>query len=237
MRIVTRISSLTQIESRKHVDLQNILPSQHHSSGPVNLMEDYSDYIVIRDTFNEAHYALVVDGSGVATWVNGEVVLDTGVTINSYASILKSLHKMKTALSWDRASIYRIVFKVLVIDNLIIHCVVGDFDESAVANIMRHIGFKVDGSHLYGTVADGTTESTLSLLNPITHNTYYSAEVVYTPASKAIFKVDGVVIGEITTNLPSGTVDAHKFVNASIYNVNAAQHYFGLSVLECYQAP
>ena len=72
--------------------------------------------------------------------------------------------------------------------------------------VSRHVGIQVLDNAFYGTVGNGTTETTISLATAIPGTeTNYLLEAVFTTGSKAEFYIDNVKKGEITTGLPTGT--------------------------------
>lgn len=70
----------------------------------------------------------------------------------------------------------------------------------------KHIGFKVLNGILYGTVGNGSAETTVLLqtIDTIAFAAERSLLVIFTAGSKCEFFVDGVLLGTITTGLPSG---------------------------------
>ena len=112
------------------------------------------------------------------------------------------------------------------------HLVTGGItDASALANIARHIGFKLNGSELLGTVADGTDEETL-LLETFTVVTHVrNLEVVYTPSVEARFYIDGIDKGAITDHLPSSSVSSAYMLNGSVSNTATGSKVIG--IYEC----
>jgi len=88
----------------------------------------------------------------------------------------------------------------------------------------EHIGFKVIGGTLYGTVADGTAESTLSI-QTVANGDDLLLEVVFTSGTEAEFFVDGVSQGTLSSNLPTGTGYALNIVKFYVYNGSTAANY------------
>jgi len=162
-----------------------------------------------------------VSGSGVVSYNHRYLGLSTQATSDSHALVLKGAYGLSGAFSWGkkRYSGCYIYLETYAAQN--IHIVTGGIDNyKASGNIARHVGFKFINDVLYGTVADGTTESTLTI-ETLTAAAYRRLEVIFTPASEARFYVDGVDKGAITTNLPGGITDAGKMLFASVYNTEA----------------
>ena len=64
-------------------------------------------------------------------------------------------------------------------------------------------------------VADGSNETTL-LLDTVSNTSEQVLEVVFTPAVSAIFNVNGVEKGVITTGLPFGSTASGILFNVSV---------------------
>jgi len=88
------------------------------------------------------------------------------------------------------------------------------------SRVERHFGFKIlSGGAVWGTCADGTTESTVNLNTSLNEAVYYVVEAVLTPGVKVEFYIGGVLKGEITTNLPSGTTGANNWICFYSYSI------------------
>jgi len=75
----------------------------------------------------------------------------------------------------------------------------------------KHIGIKLVDNALTGTIADGSTEATLSLGN-ITATTIYEIEIRLIAGVSVEFLLDGVSKGFIVTNLPTGSAIASTYL-------------------------
>jgi len=136
--------------------------------------------------------------------------------------IAKLASGLAAAASWDKKRYFGVYVYFSEWTSQNIHIVTGARPTTGSGNTYEHVGFKLIDSILYGTVGDGTTESTLSL-ETISGAVYRCLEVVFTPASEARFYVDGVDKGTITTNLPSGATGYSRYmVCATIHNTAAA---------------
>jgi hypothetical protein len=166
-----------------------------------------------------------VSGTGSITWEDVYATLNTGTTSFSYSYVYKA---MGLGATWNKPRYLMLRVAFMTYTYQYAHLVSGRIsDYTSSGNTARHIGFKLINGDLYGTVADGTTESTL-LLTSLTAATAMTLETVFTPGVECRFYVDGVDKGAITTNLPSGTVDAFYLLYASIYNTEALNKYFRL---------
>jgi len=116
-----------------------------------------------------------------------------------------------------------------------IHIVTGSvYSYMYAENIHRHVGYKIINATLYGTVANGTNESTLEI-ETLPMGAWRTLDVIFTPGVEARFLVDGVDKGTITTNLPSGTTHASSLFRASIYNTIAGGRSFHITEVRSLQ--
>jgi len=165
-----------------------------------------------------------VSGSGAIGWWSSALVLVTGSTALSSARVWKVA---LPPIGWgDRRRYFAVRTRFLDVGDMYLHLVHGGIsDLAASANTARHVGFKVVGNVLYGTVADGTAESTLTI-ETLAAGVGRLLEAVLFPGVEARFWVDGVDKGALTTNLPSGGTDSHLLLNCSIYNTAAVNKRF-----------
>lgn len=161
-------------------------------------------------------------GSDSLTWREGELELHTGTTSGSYAYCEKTCLGLSGVHSWTKKRYFSVRVEISAITAQNIHLVSGYYPQTGSANNLHHIGFKVVNDSIYGTVADGTTESTL-LLETLTGGVTRRLEVIFTPASEARFYLDGVDKGAITTNLPSGAAYSEIMLGASAHNTENAE--------------
>jgi hypothetical protein len=162
----------------------------------------------------------VVSGSGSISWYSNDIELKTGATSSSYAYIYKQAYGLSGAFSWGKKRYFGVYVYLGTYSAQYIHIVSGYAPYDSSANTAHHIGFKLIDANLYGTVANGTTESTL-LLETLTAATYRRLECILTPGVECRFYVNGVDKGAITTNLPNLTAYAEYLLYASVYNTAA----------------
>jgi len=101
------------------------------------------------------------------------------------------------------------------------------------------IAFYVDDGVLYGLNRAGGSESTVALetLGTGTFDETRDLEIVLTPGTKTEFYVDGILIDELTDDVPSGTTHAEYPFDLTVKNLsNAKQMYLYISQLSMYQA-
>jgi len=167
-----------------------------------------------------------VSGSGSVTfsvdW--GTVWLDTGTTLDSYARITRNFRYPRASPTWDKnrrlkARIYFYAVYATGANDLI-----GITLGNLITPTNNHIGFKVLGGTLYGTVANGTAESTLSIQTVATGDILL-LEAVLTAGTGCEFFVNGVLRGTLTTNLPAGTTLASQ-IDFWLNNASSAARLF-----------
>ena len=155
---------------------------------------------VERNDFHWLTFFESLDGFQVigTTITSSYVEIETAATTNADAYILKNPQYNFDILSWAKDR--KVRTNVRFDDNTAQEVYILTGQPGALA----HIGFKVHNSIFNGTVANGTTESTVSLGANISAGDTYSLEYRFTSGEKVVFYVDGVEAGTITTNLPSG---------------------------------
>ena len=157
-------------------------------------------------------------GTGTIVWGDTYLELNTGDTGGSFAGAAKGAVGLTGAFSWGKKRFFGMRVFLTPAPDKIFHLVSGYITNFfAVINTEPHIGFKMDGPDLYGTVGNGTAESTLLLLTLLDPG-YYTLECVLTPGVECRFYVNGVDVGAITTNLPTGTAQADLMFFATIAN-------------------
>jgi hypothetical protein len=165
-----------------------------------------------------------VSGSGNISWDTRLIGLYTGTTVNSDAFIYKLFTRYRAGLdggSWEKKRHFKVNVRIDEITAQIIHLVSGAIaDNKAEANTWNHIGFKVINAVLYGTVANGTTESILTIAT-LTGSERRELEAVLTPGVECRFYMDGVDKGALTANLPTGTSFGIYALRYSVCNTEA----------------
>jgi len=104
---------------------------------------------------------------------------------------------------------------------------------------MRQIIIETDGNmngnQLKGRVADGTGTTDIFIINPITVDTDYVIDIKFFPDDRCEFYVDGVFVGLITDNLPSGTSDAERMLQAELITYTNALRRVDIKLWEIWQ--
>lgn len=161
-----------------------------------------------------------VTGSAYADWFAESVALHTGTTSASYIYVLKLALGLSEGYSWGKKRYFGLYVNIGTYTYQYIHLVTGYASPTSSGNTNPHIGFKIINNTLYGTVANGSAESTLAI-ETYSASVYRRLECVFTPGVECRFYVNGVDKGALTTNLPTGTSYAYRLFHASIYNTEA----------------
>jgi len=165
---------------------------------------------------NSSRWSRVFAGSGTITGDGRWIMLSTGTTANSmvglhidFGSVSSTGNLNMSPYTWSGVPwIIRTTVMFSANTNQQIYIGSGIASNSSPPSISwtsEHIGFKVINGELYGTVANGSAESTLDL-GAISTNTPYVLRVDFSPNQNACFNVNGSSKGCITSNLPSGTM-------------------------------
>lgn len=157
------------------------------------------------------------------------VYFETTDVVNNIQAISKTLDAFVFPLSWDKN---RRVRTLVLFEN----------DSEQEINIFcglsnptdNHIGFKVIDDILYGSVGNGSAETTLELMSIGVD--YYSLEVVFTAGVQAEFFVDGVSQGVIDSGLPSGSADSDDLIHVTIKTTTTAQRMLDLYFWDLWQS-
>jgi len=175
-------------------------------------------------------------GSGAISWSSDAILLSTGTTADSYAYVYKYVYTGSPPYpTWDKKRHFVCSARLFYLNaNVYAWIIAGHAGQDSSSSKYNHVGFKVVNGSLYGTVANGSAESTL-LLATLGTDEQHELKVVFTPGVEARFYIDGVDKGAITTNLPSGTTYAHVAFRASVYNTAAEYKYLFVSQVKFVQ--
>ena len=166
-------------------------------------------------------YTTTPTGSGTTTVDASGVILYTGSTAGSLARIQKTTTYVNQNYNFSRDRI--------LVANVRFDCltsVTATYEIfSGGRSTTRKIGFRVAAGILYGAVANGTTETTVSLqtLGTGAYSLNRALKAVFTTGVKCEFYVDGVLLGTITTNLPSSIGSSMDLFTARAENPGVAE--------------
>jgi len=132
----------------------------------------------------------------------GRVEMATTAVTNNYQYLEKLVYYTYSDWDWDHDRFFEMTVDVTAVTDQEVWLVTGALGTG------NHLGFKIVDNKLYGTVADDTTEKTVELLTVVAFDVY-KLYFEYVAGSKIDFYVDGVLLGTITENLPTGIVKAN----------------------------
>jgi len=168
-----------------------------------------------------------IDGfNTIGSTVNlGESRLELLESDDTYGqAVVRKKPEIGSFLSWDKDREFQCIVKVSTISLVRVDFMLGLGGAYADVYTGRHVGFKIASGVLYGSVADGTTESTLNC-GAVSGGVVYKLRVKYTAGSKAEFYVNDVLKGEITTNLPTGSTSAERILEAILQSTETGNKY------------
>ncbi len=186
---------------------------------------------------NDFHWTTVfesIDGFGTGGTApvisSADVKLTTGGTTNDTSSLRKTLNLPFYYFNWDfdRRFRTRIEFENNAAQEI--------WMLSGAITTNKHIGFKVVDDTLYGTVANGSTESTLDCGAVSLSNEGMALDVIFESGVGCTFIVDGVTKGTITTNLPSGVGFAQYMLELYIKTTENVVKEISLSFWDFWQS-
>jgi len=162
------------------------------------------------------------------------VALQTGTTINNESSIDKE-PVYQNVLSFDEESIFSSAFFVTSVSQTEGFIGIGEVNNGATGS---HYGFFIDDDKLYGSCADGTTQTTLELFtistnHPTSVDPIYFVEARFFPGEKIEFYVkvnydsEFVLQGTISTNIPTGAMFEWLGARVKTTDTNASELRFG----------
>lgn len=187
---------------------------------------------------NDFHWTTFFESLDGYSVTDGVSIAGTGVTITTDGSGINTDYMTKlpaynfNILSWNKDRKIRTHIKFDTNTNQTIELV------SGLAGADNHIGFKVTDGTLYGTCgnSDGAgSQTTLSLGAISTAAAGMSLEVNYRAGKSATFIVDGVDLGTITSDLPTGIGSAARLMYFEITEAEAVAKSFKFSFYDIWQ--
>lgn len=176
-------------------------------------------------------------GSSGATVTLTEAMLElnTGTT-NTALAYLRKDHTIQLPVgTWNKARRFRaMVYFYSTANNVGLNSI-----GTGKSLALRHIAFCVEDGILQGSAHNGSSRTTVNLEDwgSGSYSVGKHLEAIFTPGSKAEFYVDGELIDEITTGLPSGPTDAEHWIFAYVKNTDGANNLtLRLSQFECTRA-
>ncbi len=138
------------------------------------------------------------------TLVTNYLTLTTGASATDTAYLFKQLSYAPLVLTWSQDRRIRTRLNIEQTTSQTVWIVMGELLSTGNE---KHIGFKITNNTLYGTVADGSAESTVQLSTNYANT--HDLEAILIAGVGVDFYVDGTLTGSrITNNLP---VDGNSF--------------------------
>ena len=162
-----------------------------------------SSFFPISEPFSSIDgYSQTIQNGGSITLTSTSLNLRTSSTASGRASLYKDSGASKAWTSWDKDKVFSVDFSFIYTATVCDYIYI----QHGKNGTNKHIGFKIIDSVLYGTVGNGSAETTVTLETFTTPSTQIVRilTAVFTAGVKCEFYVDGVLLGTITTNLPSG---------------------------------
>jgi len=177
--------------------------------------------------------------TGSVSLLEGDITLSTGANINSEADLIDEithpLVDLGTFLTWDKERRLRVGILFNNNTNQEIYILQGTWGLSLPDPSQKGFGFKIVNNEIFGYVVDGTTETLTGVLRTFNAGDEFILEARLTPTQKCVFYIDGVEVGSITTNLPSGLQSSNWIAHAHITNTAAADKSIQFDWWEFYQ--
>jgi hypothetical protein len=134
------------------------------------------------------------------------VFLKTGVVSGDYRSLYVECANFAGVFNYDDDLVFQTTFEPTEATSQTIFLTLGNPDAED-----RYVGFKVADDTLYAVARNYDDETSVELQS-IAVDTRYSLRVELLPATnKALFYVNQTLVGEITTNLPTGHTEFGPF--------------------------
>ena len=146
-------------------------------------------------------WTVILDGASTCTLSGSSVRFETEASTTRYVEVKKTPSSLIVAPTWDKNRRFKIKVKFENNTNQTIWLLTG------ASGNTRHIGFKITNNTIYGTVANGSAESTVSC-GTFTAGTSFTLEAVFISGTSCEFFKNGVSQGTLDTNLPSGAPQA-----------------------------
>ena len=150
-------------------------------------------------------YSKSADGTGSFVLNQTGITSLTGAVNGNNNEVQKQIRSSSSAFTWDKSRSAKFCFLIQGnVTNQTLKICTGLFQ----SDTNTHIGFKAINGTVTGSVANGTTESTVSL-GYITNNFFYVFEFFYNqPLGVVYFYINGSLGGSLSTNIPTGTGSA-----------------------------
>lgn len=160
-----------------------------------------------------------------------QVEISTGATQYGYGLLWKNV-EISNVFSWDenRRLRTRIYF-----DNNTDQLLYFAIGNTQNITDTKYIGFKIVNGDIYAGLCDGSSETLVDTTINITAETSHDFEVVWEAGVSAKFYVDGVLRATISTDLPSGAIDADVLMTLFFQTMVATEKIIRFSFWDFWQ--
>jgi len=143
-------------------------------------------------------YGKFISGAGGVTLGNSNLLIYAGALAGNNTRVNKNI----IGLSFSKNTKIKTSISVDATTSQTIYIAAGDISPATD----RHIGFKISNSTLYGSCANGTTQTLTNLSTTILANYTYELEAVLDASTGYIkYYVDGSYVAQTNTNVPSAS--------------------------------
>jgi hypothetical protein len=164
-------------------------------------------YCTILDS-DDALYKSTTDGDGFAGIVSGggKARVKPGDHANDVAWLARVMATSSPETpTWGKRRRVKFTMYFNANSDQLFNIGIGGTDDYA----RRQVCFSILGNDIRGRTGDGSSGTTTSTGQTISAGNAYTFEIDFMPGSYAKFYINGTLYLTITTNLPSGTTDAH----------------------------
>lgn len=176
-------------------------------------------------------FSSVYVGTGTNTLSGTGVAMVTSAASNDSNELQKFLLSVTNSdFTWGKDRKMKALIKIVDTANITAYIVSGLATATG-----RHIGFYVNNGNIYGSVANGTTESKTNAV-AYSANDIILLESKFVSGKKIEFYINGTLIGTITTNLPSGTTSALNILNFYLETTTTAAKEINITYFDFWQA-
>ena len=168
-------------------------------------------------------YAQTITGAGgTVVGAPSTVKITTGGSGGNKVELSKNALSFSSGFTWNKNRSLSIILQFANTTNQQVSLGIGYVLPNG-SGLLQQMGFYVTDNTIKGTVGDGTgrTDSTSTT---IAANTTYLLTLIYVAATSVSFYINNVLLGTVTTNIPSGLTYADQIFDVVITtNENATK--------------
>lgn len=203
-------------------------------SSDTSLFESYIDLVhwISLDAFGE-----ITSGSGSVEADDGEINMNTSNLVNSYHGV-GSLTPYYNIAETNKPLVVEWVIKNMdngsgvggfPMTNAELRCYMSsDISSNAPNDVHNHAGFRLASQQLYGTVADNTTEATVTLGAVdmlLTGRQFSRLRMELVRGVSCNFYVNNILMGSLSTNLPITSDLGHNITITTLTGIQKSVNW------------